>query len=75
MAIAVYCSLKYSDDFTKAVCSAVNHDGDSDSTGAITGNIMGTLLGESAIPEKYLENLELYELIQDRICGSVGSGH
>lgn len=75
LAIAIYCSLKYPDDFTKAVCAAVNHDGDSDSTGAITGNIMGTLLGESAIPEKYLENLELYELIQDRICGSVGSGH
>ncbi len=75
LAIAVYCSLKYPDDFTKAVCAAVNHDGDSDSTGAITGNIMGTLLGESAIPEKYLENLELYELIQDVICGSVESGY
>lgn len=67
LAIAVYCSLKYSDDFTKAVCSAVNHDGDSDSTGAITGNIMGTLLGESAIPEKYLENLETYKLIRDKV--------
>ena len=75
LAIAVYCSLKYPDDFTKAVCAAVNHDGDSDSTGAITGNIMGTLLGESAISEKYLENLELYELIQDVICGSVESGY
>ena len=75
LAIAVYCSLKYPDDFTKAVCVAVNHDGDSDSTGAITGNIMGTLLGESAISEKYLENLELYELIQDGICCSVKSGH
>lgn len=74
LAIAIYCSLKYPDDFTKAVCAAVNHDGDSDSTGAITGNIMGTLLGESAIPEKYLENLELYELIRDEVSISIQNG-
>lgn len=74
LAIAIYCSLKYPDDFTKAVCAAVNHDGDSDSTGAITGNIMGTLLGESAIPEKYLENLELYELIRNEVSIGIKYG-
>ena len=45
LAIAIYCSLKYSTDFKKAVTAAVNHEGDSDSTGAVTGNIVGTLRG------------------------------
>lgn len=33
LAIAIYCSLKYSDDFDKAIIASVNHSGDSDSTG------------------------------------------
>ena len=41
LAIAVYCALKYRDDFKKALIAAVNHSGDSDSTGAVTGNILG----------------------------------
>lgn len=62
-AIAVYCSLKYQNDFEKAVTAAVNHGGDSDSTGAVTGNIMGAYLGLSSIPQKFTENLELYDVI------------
>ena len=45
----------------KGVCLAVNHDGDSDSTGAITGNILGAYLGQPAIPQDWLYNLELTE--------------
>lgn len=40
LAIAVYCSIKYQDDFTRAVTASVNHDGDSDSTGAVTGKYL-----------------------------------
>ena len=58
-AIAIYCALKYENDFEKAIVASVNHDGDSDSTGAVTGNIMGALVGYSKIPEKYTESLEL----------------
>ena len=39
----------------KAVLLAVNHSGDSDSTGAIAGNILGTLLGVKAIPPEWIE--------------------
>ena len=63
LAIAIYCSLKYSNDFDKALIASVNHSGDSDSTGAVTGNIMGTYLGLQGIPQKYLDNLELKETI------------
>ena len=48
------------------ICS-VNHDGDSDSTGSAAGNIIGAIigaiLGYTSIPEKYLTNLELHDVI------------
>ncbi len=59
LAISVFCALKYQCDFRKALIAAVNHDGDSDSTGAITGNILGAYLGLSAIPEEWIEQVEL----------------
>ena len=63
LAIAVYCALKYPDDFDKALIASVNHEGDSDSTGAVTGNIVGAKVGLSGIPSKYTENLELRDII------------
>ena len=63
LAIAIFSVMRYIDDFGKCVCCAVNHDGDSDSTGAVAGNIIGAILGYSAIPEKYIANLELHDVI------------
>jgi ADP-ribosylglycohydrolase len=65
LAIAVYCALKYQDDLRGALIAAVNHDGDSDSTGAITGNILGAYLGANAIPQAWLKKLELREVITE----------
>jgi ADP-ribosylglycohydrolase len=61
LAISIYCALKYQDDFRTALITAVNHNGDSDSTGAITGNILGALLGIEAIPVKWVKRVELSE--------------
>lgn len=63
LAISVYCSLKYHNNFKKALIVSVNHDGDSDSTGAITGNILGAYLGLSQIPETWIEKVELKEVL------------
>lgn len=63
LAIAMYCALRYHDNFEQAMIAAVNHAGDSDSTGAVTGNILGAALGYEAIPQYYKENLELHDLI------------
>ena len=71
LAIAVYCALKYEKDFDKAIRTSVNHNGDSDSTGAVCGNILGAYLGYNAIPQKYKEHLELHDLIvevADNLC-------
>ena len=45
------------------IIAAVNHNGDSDSTGAITENIPGAYLGLSKIPQKYTDKLELKDVI------------
>ena len=47
-----------------AVRLAVNHDGDSDSTGSICGNIMGMLLGAGAIPVEWRDGVELCNVIR-----------
>ena len=63
LGIATYCALKYKDDFEKAIITAINHDGDSDSTGAITGNILGAYLGFENIPERWIEDIELKDVL------------
>lgn len=63
LAIAVYCAVKYFDNFEKAIIASVNHRGDSDSTGAVTGNILGAVVGYDAISEFFKIDLELHDVI------------
>ncbi len=65
LAISLFCSLTAQDDFEKGLLLSVNHSGDSDSTGSITGNIMGALYGLDSVPERWLAPLELRSLITD----------
>ncbi|HAD20052.1 MAG TPA: hypothetical protein DCF42_06600, partial [Lachnospiraceae bacterium] len=71
LGISLYCALKYQDDFSAGIIASVNHKGDSDSTGAVTGNILGALLGYHAIAEKWKKDLELSDVIleiADDLC-------
>jgi len=63
LAISLYCAL-VARDFETGVLLAVNHGGDSDSTGALTGQLLGTLWGLDAVPESWLDRLETREVIQ-----------
>lgn len=63
LAISV-CAALAADDLRDGLLLAVNHSGDSDSTGAIAGNILGTMLGEAALPEDLLADLELRDVIE-----------
>ena len=60
LSISVYCALKYRepDQFLDALSLAVTHSGDSDSTGAICGNILGALHGETALPAELVFAVE-----------------
>ena len=62
LAIALYCSLA-APNLEEAVILAVNHSGDSDSTGSIAGNICGALYGVESIPARWLDALELRDEI------------
>lgn len=64
LAIALYCALKEK-NFKKALIMSVNHDGDSDSIGAICGNILGACYGMDALPKEWVDNVELEALIVD----------
>lgn len=68
LAIAVYCALAEPDP-RKALLLAVNHSGDSDSTGAICGNLLGAQHGVKALPADWIDVVEgrqtIYEITFD----------
>ena len=45
--------------------AAVNHSGESDSTGAVAGTIIGVQSGIEAIPDEWLAGLEMKDLIEE----------
>ncbi len=63
LAIALYCALVAA-DFRRAVLLAVNHTGDSDSTGSMVGNLLGAALGVEALPEEWLDGLAERSLVE-----------
>lgn len=64
LAIGIYSALAAS-NFQDGVILAVNHDGDSDSTGLIAGHLLGIIYGLKAIPEHWLQNLELRVMLEE----------
>ena len=50
VALALYCVLRYPDDYVSAVRRAANSSGDSGAVACITGGILGARLGLDAIP-------------------------
>lgn len=72
VAIAIFSVMRHIGNFEECIICAVNHDGDSDSTGAIAGNIIGGILGYSAIPQYFIDNLEIEPILvkaADGLCG------
>jgi ADP-ribosyl-[dinitrogen reductase] hydrolase len=63
LSIAIACAASAT-SFTDAVLRAVNHSGDSDSTGSITGNLLGAAMGASTFPEPWLAQVELRGVIE-----------
>nr|WP_198429337.1 ADP-ribosylglycohydrolase family protein [Nocardia bovistercoris] len=59
LAIAVHCALRAENgDIAGALLLSVNHSGDSDSTGAVAGNLIGAIHGHSALPREWAEAVE-----------------
>lgn len=62
LAIAVACALT-TEDVPQALSAAVMHSGDSDSTGAICGNLLGAHLGVEAIPTTWIRKVEGWQTV------------
>ena len=55
----------YEKDFSNGIIASVNHDVDSDSTGAVAGNILGAITGYNKIDDKWKEKLQFHDLLLD----------
>jgi ADP-ribosyl-[dinitrogen reductase] hydrolase len=59
-------------DFREAVLRAVNLGDDSDTTGAVCGQLAGACWSEAGIPEEWLDGLAKRELIEHALTGLLG---
>lgn len=66
-ALAYFCILRYPDNYKKAVQTAVNITGDSDSVGGVAGGILGARLGIEAIPVSWIEALSEKEKLEGMV--------
>lgn len=73
LAIAVAAALS-AVDLADGLLLAVNHSGDSDSTGALCGNLLGARDGLAAVPQGWLAELELRDVVIAAATALVGSG-
>jgi len=65
VALALYCVLRYPDDYVACMRRAANTNGDSDSIACIAGGIMGARLGLNAIPADWRSRCENASAISD----------
>lgn len=62
LAIGLYCALA-GGDVRSSLVAAVEHRGDSDSTGSICGNLVGAELGVDLVPPAWLDGLEGVDVV------------
>ena len=70
---ALWCVQRTS-TFEEALILAVNLGDDSDTVGAVTGQLAGALYGRSAIPERWLQKLAWREHIEERVSALLQAG-
>lgn len=63
LSIALYSNLRHTNNFKRTIVTAANHDGDSDTTAAIAGNISGMLCGINNIPSPWKKSIEMNNLL------------
>jgi ADP-ribosylglycohydrolase len=62
-ALAIFLALRYVDDFDGAILAATTFKGNTDSIAPIVGNALGAYHGVSVIPRKWVNEVELADLI------------
>ena len=64
LAIGLHAALAAKGDFDLALALAVNHSGNSATTGAVCGSVVAASLGAKELPEHWLRELELREVVE-----------
>lgn len=63
LAIGLLSALRHENDIAGAMTFAANHGGDSNNTAAIAGMLVGARVGFNAIPDRFVDRLELVDVI------------
>lgn len=63
LAIGLLCALRHENDIAGAMTFAANHGGDSNNTAAIAGTLVGARIGFNAIPDRFVDRLEIVDVI------------
>ena len=67
LGIGLYAALAVPDDLDRALAAAVNHSGNSATTGAVCGSLLGARLGGDAIPKRWVVDLELHDVVEQLV--------
>lgn len=65
LAVALYCTARYTEDFSAGVSAAARYAGNNAAAGAVTGNLLGAVNGFSAIDSHFMEITELSDLLAE----------
>jgi ADP-ribosylglycohydrolase len=60
LAVGVYAALA-GQSFREVFATAANHDGDSDSTASIAGQLRGAWRGIADLPQSWIEQLDVFD--------------
>lgn len=63
LAIGLLSALRHENDIAGAMTFAANHGGNSNTTAAIAGTLVGARIGFNAIPDRFVDRLELVDVI------------
>lgn len=74
LAIAVYAALAGA-SFEEVMALAANHDGDSDSTASIAGQLVGAWFGLSHIPWGWIELLDVFDAVCEAATDLLAAAH
>ena len=65
LAGAIYAAQICHSDFDNAMVVAVNHSGRSAAVACLVGAILGTRMGDGALPDFYMDGLEIREILEE----------
>ena len=66
LALALFASLRHSDDFAEAVISAANAKKEPNGAASLTGQFLGSSLGSLEIPYNWIRKVELSDLLVEQ---------